>query len=133
MMKTLSARRVAFVSIILFLGLQIFRVFLVSVIWLYSEVITPEQMALISLGVFALTFIAPLLIRMLGERGLLILTAAGLAIIFFGIQLAGSAKRYLFLSILGMAMFVWFLPYWQRSPRNYQDGNGIPVVSDIGP
>jgi endonuclease/exonuclease/phosphatase family metal-dependent hydrolase len=129
-MLSANNRHLIFSSLTLFLGLQAFRVFLPEVIWYLGEDLTPVQLAVIALGVFALTLFFPLLRRWLGERNTLLLTVPGSVLVFVGYYFAHTALVYLVLSMLGILFWEWFLLFLLTWPRFVQPfGKSVPLLA----
>ncbi len=122
-------RKALLVTLTLFFGLQSFRVFLPEVSWYLGEQLSAEMKALFALGVFLTALLMPLIRKLLGERGMLLLTAGGMALTYLGFQFADSALAYLILATIGIVMWGWFVPFWLTSPRNRMDGKAIPVLA----
>ncbi len=122
-------RKALLVTLTLFFGLQAFRVFLPEVSWYLGEQLSAEMKALFALGVFLTALLMPLVRKLLGERGMLFLTAGGMALTYLVFQFAGSALAYLILATIGIVLWGWFVPFWQTSPRNRLDGKALPVLA----
>jgi endonuclease/exonuclease/phosphatase family metal-dependent hydrolase len=112
----------------LLFGLHFIRVFLASVIWYLGETLAPEMLALFALGCFALALLLPLIRRIFGSDGTLILTAGGLLVVRIGLQLGNSGRLHLILSIIGVVLWSWFLPYWHQSRRNRPESGRFPLT-----
>jgi len=121
-------RKALLVTLSLFFGLQAFRVFLPEVSWYLGEQLSAELKALFALGVFLTALLMPWVRKLLGERGMLLLTAGGMALAYLGFQFAASALAYLILATVGIVLWGWFVPFWQTSARNRPDGRSIPVL-----
>ncbi len=116
------------VTITLLFGLHFMRVFLASVIWYLGAAVTPEMLAFFALGVFALATLLPLVRRVFGARNTLFITAGGVFLIRFVLQIADSGQLHLFLSIIGVVLWSWFLPFWHHTPRNRPNGTPITIT-----
>ena len=99
---TKQLESIGLATLVLWLGLQIFHVYLPGVIDYLTTYFGPEQQALYALATFAMVLFVPLAYRLLGERGLLILTAVGIALIRLAIQFVESQSVGLILSTIGV-------------------------------
>lgn len=122
-------RSVLLTTLTLLFGLHTFRVFLPTVIWYLGQYLSAQQLALYALATFALALLAPLVRRLLGERGLLALTTGGLALVRLGIQFVAAPVADLALATAGLALLGWFLPLWHQSLRNRPTEGDIPVLA----
>ncbi len=93
-------------------GLQLLRVLFLSFVgYLRDSVgIRSLDLAPIALGVFALAFLAGALNRFLATRNTLLVTAGGVALARFAEQISQSASGDLYLSAIGVALFLNFIP-----------------------
>ena len=121
-------RKTLLVTLTLLFGLQAFRIFLPEISWYLGEQLSAEMKALFALGIFLTALLMPLLRRLLGGRGLLILTAGGMALTYLGYQFAHSALAYMILSSAGVMLWGWFVPFWQTSSRNRPEEKSVPVL-----
>jgi len=122
-------RSVLLVTLTLLFGLHIFRIFLPILIWYAGQSLNAQQMALCALVTFALTLLAPLVRRLLGERGALALTAGGLPLVRLATQLTDASLADLALAAAGLALWGWFIPLWHASSRNHPAGGDVPVLA----
>lgn len=93
-------------------GLQSLRVLFVGFVGYLrdSQGMASLTLAPIAIGVFALSFLAGPLSRIAGTRNALWVTAGGLAVVRMAEQLVRTAQLDLYLSILGTALFLMYLP-----------------------
>jgi len=87
---------ITLVTLSLLFGLHIVRLFLYSLTSYLIQSLAPEQLALYALSVFASALVAPLARRLLGGRGLLIVTVGGLALLRYLLHqlFAGLVERW---------------------------------------
>ena len=128
-MSRSRARSVLLATLTLLFGLHIFRVFVPILSWYLGKYLSAEQLALYALVTFALTLLAPLVRRLLGERGALALTAGGLALVRLAIQLAEAPPTDLALATAGLVLWGWFVPLWHQSLRNCPGEGDAPVLA----
>jgi endonuclease/exonuclease/phosphatase family metal-dependent hydrolase len=86
-------------------------------------------LGLFALGTFAPALLAPLVRRLLGERGALALTVGGLALVRLAIQWTDAPLAVLVLATAGLVLFGWFLPLWLPSRRNRPTLSDLPVLA----
>ncbi len=121
--------RIILASIVLLFSLQLFRVFMATVMWNLGFYLGSSYMlALFGLCVFAMALVAPLLCRAIGEQNLLGLTAAGIALIRLAIQFVRNPLALVIISTVGIILFEWFLPLMHHSARDGDGKPGIPVL-----
>ena len=128
-MSPSRTRSTLLATLTLLFGLHIFRVFLPTVIWYLGQRLSAEQLALYALATFALALLAPLVRRLLGERGALALTAGGLAVIRLALQSTSTPLADLALATAGLALWSWFIPLWHQSSRNRPGESDVPVLA----
>ena len=122
-------RSILLATLTLLFGLHIFRVFLPTVIWYLGQYLGAQQLALYALATFALALLSPLVRRLLGERGALVLAAGGLALVRLGIQFVSAPLADLALATAGLALWSWFIPLWHQSSRNRPSPGDVPVLA----
>lgn len=123
------ARSLLLTTFTLLFGLHIFRIFLPTVTWYLGRYLSAVQLGLYALGTFALTLLAPIMRRRLGERGALALAIGGLALVRLIIQLARSPLANLVLATAGLGLLGWFIPLWRESLRNCPTPNRVPILA----
>lgn len=116
---------ISLATLVLWLGLQIFHVYLPGVIDYLTTYFAAEQQALYALATFAMVLLLPLVFRLLGEKWLLIVTVAGTAVIRLAIQLTDSQVTQLILSTIGVILWIWFIPFWHQSRRNRPEPDSL--------
>ena len=124
-MKRNNIISIALATLVLWLGLQNFHVYLPSVLdylTTYFEAGEPAGYALVT---FAMALLLPLVYRLLGEKWLLIVTVAGTAIIRLAIQFTDSQAVHLVLSTIGVILWIWFIPFWHQSRRNRPEADSL--------
>ena len=121
--KTLTS--IALATLVLWLGLQIFHVYLPGVLDYLTTYFAAEQQALYALATLAMVLLLPLVYRLLGEKWLLIVTVTGTAVIRLAIQFTDSEALQLALSTLGVILWIWFIPFWHQSRLNRPDSGRL--------
>jgi sialidase-1 len=121
-MKSARWNMLLLCTLSLLFGLQIFRVFVDSLVNYLIAFLPAEGLAGAALAVFGLAFVMPLLRRRLGESRLLALVIAGLLTVRFLLQMMGSPEFRLGLGAAGVALLAWFLPAWHFSRLDRQTG-----------
>jgi len=116
------------VTITILFGLHFIRAFLESVIWYLGESLSPETLALFALVVFAMALFLPLMRRIFGERGTLVLTVGGVLLARLVLQIADDGLLHLIMATIGVVLWSWFLPFWHQSPRNYSETDDLPIT-----
>ncbi|MEX1071612.1 MAG: endonuclease/exonuclease/phosphatase family protein [Anaerolineales bacterium] len=93
-------------------GVQLVRVLFLSFVgYLRDSVgVASLDLAPVALGIFALSFLAAAVNRFLGTRNALWVTAGGVALTRFAEQISQSANADLYLSAIGVALFLNFIP-----------------------
>ncbi len=96
------------------LGIQTLRVLLPSIMYAYGERpgVTSIHLGLYAFGTFLVAFLAAVLLRLLGPRASLALTAGGVAVLRLAEQLSPSPSLDLALTSLGTMLFTLFLPIY---------------------
>ncbi len=99
-------------ALVTIFGLQTLRVLFVGFVGYLrdSQGMASLTLAPIAIGVFALSFLAGPLNRLAGTRNALWISAGGLALVRIAEQLAQNAQLDLYLSALGAALFLIYLP-----------------------
>jgi endonuclease/exonuclease/phosphatase family metal-dependent hydrolase len=116
-------------TLTLLFGLQIYRVYLPTVLWYLGQFLDATQLALYALGTVTLVLLAPVVHRVLGPSRMLILTVGGLALVRLAIQLGRKPLTDLVLATVGLVLLGWFLPQWCQSRRNCPSRSDIPVLA----
>jgi endonuclease/exonuclease/phosphatase family metal-dependent hydrolase len=98
------------IALIVVFGLQLIRVLLPTLVYYLrdSQGMNAISLAPIALGIFAISFLAAPLRRLLGQRWTLIISAGGVALLRAAEQLSFDPALDLFLSALGVALFAMF-------------------------
>jgi endonuclease/exonuclease/phosphatase family metal-dependent hydrolase len=101
----------AMISLIVIFGLQLIRVLLPTFVYYLrdSQGMSAISLAPIALGVFALSFLAAPLRRLVGLRWAFVITAGGVALIRAVEQLSFNPALDLVLASLGVALFTMFV------------------------
>jgi endonuclease/exonuclease/phosphatase family metal-dependent hydrolase len=117
-------------------GMQILRVLFVSFVGYLrdSQGMASLTLAPIAIGIFALSFLAGPLNRFAGTRTALWVTAGGLALVRLAEQFAQNAQLDLYLSSLGTALFLMYLPIAIGITRKQgeQSGNHFGLAFLLG-
>lgn len=110
-------------------GLQLLRLLVSTVVSVYRDRLGAPlaSLALFALVVVGLGFLAPPAARLLGRRGLLVGSAAGVAAVRLVLQLVPDAVARWLLAAVGVALFLWFVPAWLA-----RDGRGFGVALLVG-
>jgi len=95
-------------------GLQLLRLMVSTVVSVYRDRLGAPLagLALFALVVVGLGFLAPPAARLLGRRGLLVGSAAGVAGVRLVLQLVPDAVARWLLAAVGVVLFLWFVPAW---------------------
>jgi endonuclease/exonuclease/phosphatase family metal-dependent hydrolase len=121
--------RTFLVTLTLLFGLHTLRIFLPTTTRYLGQSLSTDQLALYALATFALTLLAPLLRRGLGERGALALAMGGLALARLAMQLATAPRADLALATAGLGLFGWFLALWSQSSHNCSRPGDVPLLA----
>lgn len=133
MIKALYIGRVLLNALILIFSFQIFRVFMLTVIWNLSYYLQgPYSLALFALAVFACVMLLPVIARITGMRGIIAVSGFGIVLMRMAMQFASEPVYLLVLSTAGIIMFMWFFTAWIRSGLNY-DKEYPPVMATAFP
>ena len=124
-----TTRALLLVTLVLWFGLQIFRVFLPTSIWYLGQYLPAESLALVVLGIFALPALMPLVRMVFGFRGSLALAAGGIAVVRAALQFAGTAWLQLALAAVGIVLWGGFLPLWLHARRNRPTPEAVPLLA----
>jgi endonuclease/exonuclease/phosphatase family metal-dependent hydrolase len=122
-------RRILLATLALLFGLQIFRVFLPTLIWFLGQYVGTLGLASYALATVGLTLLAPLVRRRLGEGGALAVSIGGLALARLGVQLLRAPAPDLLLATLGIGLWGWFIPLWCQSHRNRVHESHVPALA----
>jgi len=110
-------------------GLQLLRLMVSTVVSVYRDRLGAPLagLALFALVVVGLGFLAPPAARLLGRRGLLVGSAAGVAGVRLVLQLVPDAVARWLLAAVGVVLFLWFVPAWLA-----RDGRGFGLALLLG-
>jgi endonuclease/exonuclease/phosphatase family metal-dependent hydrolase/MFS family permease len=105
-------------------GLQLLRAFIPGLAWYLRDTVGIGTLSLIpyAFGTFFLGFLAPLLLRIFGDRGALWITAGGLALVRFIEQISRDPAFDFWLAIAGTGLFLNFISIYIGHIRG-QDGS----------
>jgi len=105
-------------------GLQLLRVFIPGLAWYLKDTVGIGTLSLIpyAFGTFFLGFLAPLLLRIFGDRIALWITAGGLGLIRFVEQISRDPALDFWLAIAGIGLFLNFISLYIGHIRG-QDGS----------
>jgi len=105
-------------------GLQLLRAFIPGLAWYLKDTVGIGTMSLIpyAFGTFILGFLAPLLLRIFGDRLALWITAGGLGLIRFIEQISRTPSLDFWLAIAGIGLFLNFISLYIGHIRG-QDGS----------
>jgi endonuclease/exonuclease/phosphatase family metal-dependent hydrolase len=129
LLSRLRIHCVLLATLTLLFGLQIFRVYLPTVMWYLGQFLSAEGLALYGLATFALALLAPVVRRAVGARGILVVTVGGLALARLAIQLGRTPSADLVFATAGLVLFSWFIPHWCQSRRNCLSRSEVPVLA----
>lgn len=115
-------------AIVITFGLQTIRVFMPSLAWYLKDTVglPSTSLGVYALSTFAVGLLAAVLWRLAGPRLSLWTTAGGVALIRVLEQLIVSPAADLYLSMVGTALFVLFLPVWMGHVRAQKGLEGAP-------
>ncbi len=121
---SLSLTSLALPALVITLGLQTLRVLIPSLGWYLRDTLGmgSATLGMYAFGTFLVGFLAPLVWRLPGSRTGLWVTAGGLALVRLAEQLISEPAIVLWLSMLGTALFLLFLPIFVGHARSL--GNG---------
>jgi endonuclease/exonuclease/phosphatase family metal-dependent hydrolase len=110
-------------------GLQLLRLMVATVVSVYRDRLGAPLagLALFALAVVGLGFLAPTVARLVGRRGLLVGSAAGVAVVRLVLQLVPDAVARWLLAAVGVVLFLWFVPAWLA-----RDGRGFGLALLVG-
>jgi hypothetical protein len=108
-------------------GLQLLRLLLATVVGVYRDRLGASlaSLALFAFAVVALGLLAGPADRLLGRRRLLVVSAAGVALVRLALQLVPDALARWLLAPVGVVLFLWFVPAWLAR------GPGGPIPSSV--
>ncbi len=133
MTKAIYIGRVLLNALILIFSFQIFRVFMLSVIWNLSLYLSgPYSLSLFALAVFACVMLLPVIVRITGMRGIIAVSGFGIVLMRMAMQFASEPVFLLTLSTAGIIMFMWFFTAWIRSGLDF-DKEYPPVMATAFP
>ncbi len=120
----------SFIALTLVFGLQMIRVLLPLFGYFLRDTkgVSPLTLAPIAIGVFALSFLAAPLRRLVGLPTALAITAGGLAIIRVAEQLSHDSTTDLFLAGAGVVLFTMFIPIALEIARPLAAGGTVHFV-----
>ena len=106
-----------FVALTVVFGLQLLRMYMIGLGVYLQQIadINTTLIGIIALAPFFTALLAPLVLRFLGRRSALVVTAGGLGITKTAEQFVSSAPVDLALSLLGVVLFLWFIPIYFQS------------------
>lgn len=135
MIKAIYIGRVLLNALILIFSFQIFRVFMLTVIWNLSYYLSgPYSLALFALAVFAFVLLLPVIQRITGSRVIIAVSGFGVVLMRMAMQFASEPVYLLVLSTAGIILFMWFFTAWIRSgldsDRQYPPvmATGFPIA-----
>jgi endonuclease/exonuclease/phosphatase family metal-dependent hydrolase len=129
MTRLLYIGRVLLSSLILVFSLQMFRVFILTVIWNLSQYLSgPYSLALFALAVFAFVLLLPAIQRITGSRVIIAVSGFGIVLMRLAMQFISEPVYLIVLSTTGIIMFLWFFTAWIRSGFDY-DREYPPVMA----
>jgi endonuclease/exonuclease/phosphatase family metal-dependent hydrolase len=110
-------------------GLQLLRLMVSTVVGVYRDRLGAPLagLALFALVVVGLGLLAAPAARLLGRRGLLVGSAAGVAAVRLVLQLVPDAVARWLLAAVGVVLFLWFVPAWLA-----RDGRGFGLALLVG-
>jgi endonuclease/exonuclease/phosphatase family metal-dependent hydrolase len=129
LLSRLRIHCVLLATLTLLFGLQIFRVYLPTVMWYLGQYLGAEGLALYGLATFSLALLAPVVRRVVGARGILVVTVGGLVLARLAIQVARTPSADLVFATAGLVLFGWFIPHWCQSRRNCLSRSEVPVLA----
>ena len=128
-MKAIYIGRVLLNALILIFSFQIFRVFMLTVIWNLSYYLSgPYSLALFALAIFAFVLLLPVIQRITGSRGIIAVSGFGIVLMRMAMQFVDQPVYLIVLSTAGIILFMWFFTAWIRSGLDY-DKEYPPVMA----
>jgi len=116
MNKAIYIGRVLLTALIVVFSLQIFRVFITTVIWNMSQYLPgPYSLAIYALALFASVLLLPLMLRIAGSRVIIAATGFGIVVMRLAMQALSDPGYMIVLSSAGIVFFMWFFTAWIRS------------------
>ena len=129
MTRLLYIGRVLLSSLILVFSFQMFRVFILTVIWNLSQYLSgPYSLALFALAVFAFVLLLPAIQRITGSKVIIAVSGFGIVLMRLAMQFITEPAYLIVLSTTGIIMFLWFFTAWIRSGFDY-DKEHSPVIA----
>jgi endonuclease/exonuclease/phosphatase family metal-dependent hydrolase len=115
-------------------GLQLLRLMVPTVVSVERDRLgTPlAGLGLFALGTFALAFLSPLLVRALGQRAALLVSAGGVGVVRLLLQLVPSAYARWLIAPVGVVLFLWFVPLYLAGVRGTAAGRLFGVGLLLG-
>ena len=108
-----------FMALTVVFGLQMLRMLMIGLAVYLRQVIEVNAIlvGVIAFGLFLTAFLAPLVLRTMGYRGALVVTAGGLGLTRAAEQFVSSVPVDLVLSMIGVVLFLWFMPLYIQGPQ----------------
>ena len=125
----LRFRCIVLSTLTLLFGLQVFRVYLPSILWYLGQYLNGPGLVLYGLATLAPILAVPFLVRWLQPRRMLVLTVVGLALVRLAIQVFHAPAADLVLSTVGVVLFGLFIPQWCQSRQNCTESSETPVLA----
>ena len=120
-----------FVALTVVFGLQMLRMLIIGLAVYLRQVkdIPSVLIGVIGFAVFLTAFFAPVILRILGRRNALLVTAGGLGLTRLVEQFVSSVPMDLTLSMVGTILFLWFIPILLHSlPGEEWEGAGSTAI-----
>ena len=128
-MKKKYLQKVFLVTILIVFCLQIFRVFLASVLWYcFNALGNPVAIAGIAFVIFLSGLLAAPVCRMFGIKRFFALTAGALVGVRFLLQCIKSPSIVAVLSFAGIIMMTWFIVLWFNTDENTSDDSQPQIL-----
>jgi endonuclease/exonuclease/phosphatase family metal-dependent hydrolase len=110
----LSVAELALPALTVAFGLQLLRLMIPTLVSVYRDRLGAPlaSLAMFALGTIALGLLAPVVARLLGRRGALVLAAAGVALVRLALQVIPDAGVRWLLAPAGVVLFLWFVALW---------------------
>ena len=125
-----AAVELALPALTVTLGLQLLRLEIATVISVERDRLGAPITALAgyAIGSLLLAFLAPLVVRALGQRLALALTCGGVAVVRLALQLIPVALARWLIAPVGVVLFCWFVPCWLGRVRGTPAGRRLGVA-----
>jgi endonuclease/exonuclease/phosphatase family metal-dependent hydrolase len=120
-----AAAELAVAALTVVSGLQLLRLMVATMAGVYGDWLGASltSLALVTFAVVGLGFLAAPVAGLLGRRGALVVSVAGVALVRLVLQLVPNAIARWLLAPVGVMLFLWFVPLWLT-----RNGRGLALA-----